>query len=348
MARINVAQLMRVDSKARDAEWLKKALQAAIDLEHSTLPPYLTAWWSIKDEFHEVYDILKSIVIDEMRHMGYFCNLLTVIGGAVNLKKGITYPSAVLPGNVKPQHLHCGVWIQGLTKGYLEYVFMPIERPDWNPVAPPPMALAASSTSETYPSIGKFLDALKVTYLALLEAGTISINADHQVVYPPFFKKINNAADVEEIINEIAEEGEGRKDSPKNDLLDPEVIDEMIASKDLAHYYRFAEILYGKRLVKNQDGTYSYTGDPVPFPDCYPVARIGPNGYGEITRPFNELYTNMLNTMHEAWEDPQNGLSKLLASVRTMRQLRGPAKSLMQIRLPDNSGNYGPDFRYLG
>ncbi len=349
MDTINVSQLMRVDLKARDKEWLLQALQAAADLEHSTLPPYLSAWWSIKDEYHEVYDILKSIVIDEMRHMGYFCNLLTVIGGSVNLKKGISYPSYILPGNVKPKHLKQGVWIQGLTKGYIEFVFMPIERPDWNPVAPPPdRGLKKSVVDEPYPSIGRFLEAVKETYLALLEKESIAIDADRQINYPSFFKKIITASDVRAIIDEIAEQGEGRRDSPKDNLLDPKELDKMIASKDLAHYYRFAEILYGKRLVKNRDGTYSYTGDPVPFPECFPVARIGPDGYGEITRPFNDIYSSMLNTMDEAWSDPQNGVSRLQDSIRIMRQLRRPAQALMQTPLPDGSGNYGPDFRYLG
>ena len=52
------------------AEDLQAALQVAIELEHSTIPPYLTAYYSIKPGANaEVAQLIYSVVIEEMFHM---------------------------------------------------------------------------------------------------------------------------------------------------------------------------------------------------------------------------------------------------------------------------------------
>src|SRR3954447_18309533 len=44
-----IIDLMRVSPADHDLEWLKSSLQAAVELEMATIPPYLCAMWSIKD-----------------------------------------------------------------------------------------------------------------------------------------------------------------------------------------------------------------------------------------------------------------------------------------------------------
>nr|MCU0322110.1 ferritin-like protein [Chitinophagaceae bacterium] len=49
---------------------LKKHLQVAIELEHSTIPPYLCALYSIKEGTNvAASQIIRSVVIEEMLHM---------------------------------------------------------------------------------------------------------------------------------------------------------------------------------------------------------------------------------------------------------------------------------------
>ena len=67
-------------------EDLQQHLQWAVELEHSTLPPYLTALYSIKDGTNpEAVEIIHSVFIEEMLHLTLAANILNAVGGAPNL-----------------------------------------------------------------------------------------------------------------------------------------------------------------------------------------------------------------------------------------------------------------------
>lgn len=64
-------------------EQLRKDLQTALQLEHSTIPPYLTALASIKFSYNlEIQNILETIVVQEMMHMALAANILNAVGGS--------------------------------------------------------------------------------------------------------------------------------------------------------------------------------------------------------------------------------------------------------------------------
>jgi hypothetical protein len=46
---VSIPGLMNVPAKERDAQWLAYGLQEAIQLEWSTIPPYLCAIWSVNN-----------------------------------------------------------------------------------------------------------------------------------------------------------------------------------------------------------------------------------------------------------------------------------------------------------
>jgi len=63
-------------------ETLRAHLQTALVLEHSTVPPYLCALYSIEEGHNtEASALLQSIVMEEMLHMSPAANLLNAIGG---------------------------------------------------------------------------------------------------------------------------------------------------------------------------------------------------------------------------------------------------------------------------
>src|SRR5580704_13271110 len=100
--RPSIAELMK--SSARDVQWLQNALQSAIELELSTLPPYLCAYWCLKDVDSYPATQLHLIVLQEMLHFGYACNLLSSTGKQPEVLSGyelIMYPGP-LPGGVVP------------------------------------------------------------------------------------------------------------------------------------------------------------------------------------------------------------------------------------------------------
>ena len=69
MLKIEPAILEQVRSATKASD-LYTHLQGAIELEHSTIPPYLSALYSIKKGANrEAAAIIRSVVIEEMLHM---------------------------------------------------------------------------------------------------------------------------------------------------------------------------------------------------------------------------------------------------------------------------------------
>ena len=69
-----LVQSMPMDSQSE----MQDALQYAIQLEHATIPPYLTALYSLKPGTNEaIAGLMKGIVFQEMQHMTLAANMLT-------------------------------------------------------------------------------------------------------------------------------------------------------------------------------------------------------------------------------------------------------------------------------
>ena len=113
-----------------DLAGLRRAVQLTIELEHATIPPYLCALFSIKPGRNvEVAHILRSVVLEEMLHMGLMCNLLNGLGGEPQIDKPAFVPRypGHLPGSVRPD---LTVTLRRCTKEHVRDVFMAIERPE--------------------------------------------------------------------------------------------------------------------------------------------------------------------------------------------------------------------------
>src|SRR5690242_18281225 len=61
---------------------LHRYLKDAVKLEHSTIPPYLAAMFSLKPVNREIASLIHSIVVEEMLHMTIASNILIATGGA--------------------------------------------------------------------------------------------------------------------------------------------------------------------------------------------------------------------------------------------------------------------------
>lgn len=299
-----------------DLVWLTRALQMAIKLEHATLPPYLCAMWSIQKPEGPVHATIRRIVLDEMFHMGLACNLLTTIGGTPILHDpGFVprYPGP-LPCGVRPDLV---VTLAGLSRPQIEGVYMEIEMPE------APIALV-----EEYPTIGKFYDAIQVAFSKL---DPRQITGQRQIKGRSYFA-IMNHADASRAIEKIKREGEGTKEFPSDE------------QGRKAHYYAFKEILVGKQLKQNNQGKWEFIGDPIPFPDVFPMATVPEEGYPHLpaSAVFNKLYTAMLKALEEAWKHEGGTIE---AALGLMYKLEEPARELIQmVRSPGS--NYGPTFRF--
>ena len=64
-----VIELAETNVDHRDLAWLKQALQWAIELEFFTIPPYLTAFWSVKDSSDPVAVAIREVLILSLIHI---------------------------------------------------------------------------------------------------------------------------------------------------------------------------------------------------------------------------------------------------------------------------------------
>jgi hypothetical protein len=327
MTNTKIVQLMAVPADSRDLSWLQESLQSAIELEFATLPVYLSAMWSIKQQSGEVYNLIKSVVIEEMLHMGLTCNMLKAIGGMPKIVAPM-YPGH-LPGGVLPD---LDVYLGGLNPETLD-MYMAIERPEH------PFALIKTE----YPTIGIFYDAIRELFQSL----SPPISTDGQLAAPldvpnpdgsgaTITEPLTHLGALDDVLKAIAtikDQGEGTANSPDS----PEF------GGELAHYYRFGEIRYGKKFVEI-DGTWQYAGDPIPFPECYPVSRVPPGGYPDLpaSKKFNTAYFQLIAGLQNAWAG--GGEQALDKAIGIMFQLYDLAAPIIATPLPDGNGNYGPDF----
>src|SRR5271167_2377830 len=127
---------------------LQESLLTAIQLEFSTIPPYLCAQWSINGNNNgdpsDVNGMIQGVVVQEMLHFGLASNMYTATGGSLTGKIATpgfvpTYPTDGLPGKVHP-----GLVVSLLPVGNQALqTFMSIEYPEGTlavqqPATPPP------------------------------------------------------------------------------------------------------------------------------------------------------------------------------------------------------------------
>lgn len=325
---LDIVQLLKAAPEGRDVSWLRSSLQAAVQLEFATLPPYLVARWSVKSGTDPVARSIRDITREEMLHMGLACNLIAAVGGVPVVNTAAVLPTfpGPLPGGVSPGLV---VTLRRLTRDQVK-VFMDIEYPEGGPVA------FAASDADT---IGEFYSAI----VAAFEKLNPPLDETKQLEGPLGLSKLRTLDQVKEAITLIKRQGEGSQSSPED-----------TGPTDLAHYYRFAEVYHGKRLVKNTaTGKWEFTGAPVPMPEVWPMADIPKGGYNPADVPdaavrtllsdFDQSFTTMLDQLQGAWEGVDQ--DKLSEAVTTMFDLRGTAVELMQKPLPASTETYGPCFR---
>jgi hypothetical protein len=318
-----IFDLMQIPAQEHDIGWLKESLQAAVELEFATIPVYLCGMWSIEEQSGPAYERINRIVIEEMLHMGLACNMLTTLGGTpqINTQDVVPKYPGQLPGGVRPQ---LTVALTGLSKQVMADMYLQIEYPENGPVA--------FALGETFPTIGAFYDAILDAFKKLPASdftGARQLTSSGLGLFT-----IKALADAEKAVNEIKQQGEGTSQSPF-------AVD---FGGELAHYYRFAEIYHGRALVKTADGKFKYEGDPVPFPEVFPVAQVPPGGYPE-SHDFDQQFTALLNKLQSAWA--KGSQSDLSGAVGIMFGLGDLARTLMQKPLPGGGGNFGPDFRLV-
>lgn len=340
------------DVKIETIKDLRDAVQQAIELEHATIPPYLTANFTLNNTGNDdISTLVGSVVGEEMLHLSIASNLLNAIGGTPVLNKPPfipTYPGG-LPGGVETG---LTVPLAKFSIDLVENVFMMIEEPEKKV---PIKALAKDQMT-----IGMFYNKIKKQIKELEKAARkkgrtiFTGNPKHQMTFENFFPKkllfpITDEKTACRGIDIIVNQGEGTSIDP---FVKP--ADEAARTSEPAHYYRFQEIVKGKKLVKNKDGTYSFSGKPIPFDDTlipnmqenpkmsdYPLDSLA---YVN-SKLFNYSYTSLLNSLHRAFNGEPEQINEAMGLMYSVRLY---ALKLLALPNPNNPGfTAGPSFEYV-
>jgi Ferritin-like len=322
------------------------ALQRALELEHSTIPPYLYALYSLDENKNgAIADIIQSIVIEEMLHMTLVCNILNALGGSpvIDNPKFIPIYPGPLPGGVEAD---LTVGLAPFSIDVVHDVFMTIEEPEDPLKFPVAMALVAAAKPVT---IGQFYHEIKEKIISLGDRAfcreprnQIGPNRMDEAVV------VTDVSTAVQAINTIVEQGEGTSKSPLEKVGD-----------DYAHYYRFAEIYHGKQLIKNPnanpttppDKQFIFGGPPVPFRQdgVFPLPtnpKAADYPVGSAARhacdTFNYTYTSLLKSLDTVFN---GNADQLATAIGLMMSLKVQAKNMMS-GIPNPSVHVGPSFEY--
>lgn len=327
-------------------ERLKGNLQTAIELEHSTIPTYLCAMYTIKRGTNiEAYDVIRSVVIEEMLHLTLACNVLNAIGGEPFLNNPdfvAEYPT-YLPHSNQAFEVH----LRKFSPAAIE-TFLQIEKPA-KPHAPP--------EGDKYHTIGQFYDAIRIDMEELEKEAqynrrTIFTGSSDLQITPKYYYGGGEVIEVHDLesakfaMHVIVEEGEG---------LPGHIFDEdheLFGEKpEVAHYFRFEEILRGQYFQKGDTPESGPTGGKmaVDWNTVYnmktdPKVSDYPEGSELRAKAvaFNAAYFKFLSELHDAF----NGSPELLIpATQHMFNLKNLALEMVKQPLPGHLGmNAGPTF----
>jgi hypothetical protein len=319
-----------------DIAGLHRHLEAAIQLEHATIPPYLTALYSIRPGTNSAAcQVLRAVAVEEMLHLTLSANILNAVGGSPDLTVPGFVPSfpAYLPDGETDFQVDCRRFSPEAIATFLK-----IERPA--PVAtervrtvkrpPQPAMLGAGKVAddgeEHFYSIGEFYRAI--------EEGLIRLEAEHgsslfrgdprRQVTPEFYYSgggevipVTDLASAQAAIRLIAEQGEGDGGA----IFDYE--------DEIAHYYRFQQLVLG-RYYREGDVPGSPSGLPVEvdWDAVYPVktnARVAdyPDG-SELRRAaeaFNAEYAAFLALLTRAFQGEPALLNEAMGGMFRLKEL---------------------------
>jgi CDGSH-type Zn-finger protein len=328
---------------------LRRHLQWAIEVEHGTLPPYLCALYSIKEGSNEeAAEVVHSVFMEEMLHLTMAANILNAVGGSPTLDAPSLLPR--FPTYLPHSNRAFEVPLLKFSPEAVE-VFMQIERPGEHDGLP---------EDNRFETIGQFYEAIEVAlqHLAgeLGEEALFSGDTTRQVsdeLYYGGAGRIISVVDLESALaalGEIVEQGEGLQHQEvwdgDRDMFHPE-------REEVAHYFRFQEIVVGRRHASGDTPQSGPTGEPlhVDWDAVHnmrpnPRSREYPKGSEARTRmdEFNHAYSGVLHLLDECF----NGSPRLLAvATGAMYGLKEQAVELMKLPSGDGETTVGPSFEYV-
>ena len=333
-------------------------LYVAMQLEHATIPPYLTALYSIHPTTNaDAYRVIRVVAVEEMLHLTLAANLLNAVGGTPDLTAEGFVPAY-------PAHLPDGeedfeVGTRAFSRDTVE-VFLQIERPaatddgrfvsrerSQRALLPGVDAheddLHFFSIGEFYAELGEGLHRLHDELGDALFCGDPARQVGPEYYYSGGSEvvKVTDVESAAAAMRVISEQGEG---------LGGGIFDD---EGELAHYYRFQQLLLG-RYYQPGDRADSPTGPTldVDWDAVYPVLADAalahytePGELRDAVMAFSAAYGDFLARLTEAFGGRPD---LLLPAVGDMFRIKELACQIIRNPMPGQAGvNAAPVFRGL-
>lgn len=326
-------------------------------IEHATLPPYLTALYSLKPGSNlEAFHIIRAIAVEEMLHLTLAANVFNAVGGDI---KGVltnpsfipTYPTYLPTGETEFQ-----VHLKKFSPETVQ-TFLNIERSKEVDESKP---LVVSRTKQewlkihgydptySYYSIGLFYaEVIRGLQALHREMGDALFCGDpnKQITREYYYDGAGEIVPVYDLrsairaLRVIQEQGEGSRHGTIWD-----------AERELCHYYRFQQLALGQYYVidkedpENSDQPDHPTGDTftVDWDAVYPILEDAklenyPQGTELYTaaQEFKQAYHQFLAQIEFSFNGHPE---KLLPAVGGMFKLRDLATLLIRNPIPGMDG----------
>ncbi|MGW4898349.1 ferritin-like domain-containing protein [Kitasatospora sp. NPDC004240] len=318
---------------------LRRYLQAAMEVEHLTIPVYMTGMYTIRPGTNRsAYYAIRAVLVEEMLHMTLAANLLNAVGGSPRVGTGFVaeYPARLPFSDESVPRIGLGHFSPEALRTFLR-----IERP--KAVTPD----AADGSGWT--SIGQFYTVIRegLEYLIATLGHDAVFPRDrpgHQVGPEDFYNSGGEVFPVDgrnsalEALETITEQGEGVHDSIWNSNA------RFGEQPELAHYFRFNEIYTGRSYGPDDRPKDQPSGPliDVSWDDAYPIhgdSKVADyrrfaatSAVYEQAVAFNARYAVLLRYLDSAF----NGRPRDMAlAVPTMLELRDRAERLYRNPHPD-------------
>lgn len=328
---------------------LRDHLQWAIEVEHTTIPSYLCALYSMdRTRNAAASEVVHSVFLEEMLHLALAANLLNAVGG-----RPVLDSPRLLPGYPRTlPHRDPPLAISLLPFGPEALdLFMQIERP-CAPDAPP--------QGDAYDTIGQFYDAIRLGLIELctdLGESTVFCGdparqvADHEFRGGPGrIFAVTGLDTALAALGLIVDQGEGTAHTQvwdgDRDMFHPD-------RDAVGHYYRFLQLRIGRRFRRGDMPGSGPTGEAiaVDWEAVHPVCRDprrDDHPPGSPVREAMDRFNSTYCTVLERLEDTFDGRpAQLDNAISTMFHLKRDAADLMQLPIDDGRRTAGPSFEYV-
>lgn len=350
----------------KSLEDLRYYLAQAMALEHATIPPYLTAFYSFKRGSNlEAFHILQTIVTEKILHLTLLANVLNAVGG--NIKGVLTakdfipvYP-AYLPSGETSAQVSLKKFSQDAVKTFMSIESIGKEVDYDKPLVVPDsrknkVVRIKGDDSKSFYSIGLFyaeiIRALNQLYREMVSE-LFCGNPARQITPDYYYNGGGDIIPVTDLrsairaLKVIQQQGEGMG---LGSIYTTE--------RELSHYYGFQQLELGQMYVVDKDepqqsdapGSPSGETFTVAWNDVYPLmenAKLSdyPDGSEvyKAAREFQAIYSKFLAGIEYAFDGHPN---EFLPAFGEFLRLKQQASALVQKQIPGRDGVHAaPIFR---